>query len=83
MESDLAAEQPQLFRKLHKNKNKNWLSNLRNNELPEASMDFSIYDQLYILDIFAQQTAHQWLCVDYLNLSTVPSISAAFQTNAI
>ena len=44
---------------------------------------FSFYDQPYILDIFARQTAHQSLCGDYLNLSSVPSISAAFQTNAI
>ena len=46
-------------------------------------MDFSFYDQPFILDIFAQQTAHQSLCGDFFNLSTVPSISAAFQTNAI
>ena len=46
-------------------------------------MDFSFYDQLYILDMFARQTAHQSLCGDFFNLSTVPSISAAFQTNAI
>ena len=37
----------------------------------------------YILDIFARQMAHQSLCGDFFNLSTVPSISAVFQTNAI
>ena len=36
-------------------------------------MDFSFYDQPYILDIFAWRTVHQSLCGDYLNLSTVPS----------
>ena len=46
-------------------------------------MDFSFYDKPYILDIFAQQTAHQSLRADFFNLSTVPSISAAFETNAI
>ena len=49
----------------------------------QASMDFSFYDQPYILDIFAWQTGHQSLCKAFFNLSTVPSISAAFQTNAI
>ena len=48
-----------------------------------ASMDFSFYDKPYILNIFEQLTAHPSLCGDYLNLSTVPSISALFQTNAI
>ena len=49
----------------------------------EPSMDFSFYDQPFILDTFERQTVHQSLYGDYLNLSTVPSISAAFQTNAI
>ena len=36
-------------------------------------------------DIFAQRKANQSLCGEYLNLSlsNVPSISTAFQTNAI
>ena len=42
------------------------------------SMDFSFYDQPYIHDIIARQTAHQSLCGDFFNLSIVSSISAAF-----
>ena len=46
-------------------------------------MDFPFYDQPYILNVFSRQTAHQSLCRNFFNLSTVPSISAAFQRNAI
>ena len=48
-----------------------------------TSMDFSFYDQPYILNIFAWQTVYQSLCGNFFNLSTVPSISSAFQTNSI
>ena len=44
-----------------------------------TSMDFSFYDQPYILDTFARRTAHQSLCGNYLNFSTVPSISRRFK----
>ena len=51
--------------------------------LGEASMDFSFLDQTYTLTYSYTEIAHQSLCGEYLNLSTVPSISVAFQTNTI
>ena len=45
------------------------------------STEFPFQDETYILDIFARRMAHQSLRSEYLNLSTFPLISMAFQTN--
>ena len=46
-------------------------------------MDFSFNDKTYNLTHSHAEMANQSLCGEYLNLSIVPLISAAFQMNAI
>ena len=58
------------------------ITDIAENSTP-ASIHFSFYDQMYICDIFARGISHQSLCGEYLNLSSFPSISTAFETNAI